>query len=297
MLWKTDKMNFKVIRSKNLLLQFVVLSLLLLRCNKEEPIPSYIHIDSISLTTIPSTEGSRSNKIVDAWVYIDDQQVGAFEMPFTVPVLYQGTHSIKVLPGIKENGIANTRIDYPFYNRYEQQIVLTPGKIDTVKPTTTYKQGINFIWMDDFEGAASSICDTLNSDTIMKIVRNTPEVFEGSGSGAVFLGTGTNTYFGQTCNKYVLSKTSQIFLELNYNCNTAFNVGIVAYDQSNITLGTEVGITINANNEWNKIYVNLSEEVMLYPNAARYSIFFSMKKNSNISLSYFYVDNVKLIYQ
>jgi len=50
------------------------LSLLLLySCNKEEPIPAYIHIDKIDLKTNYSIQGSNSHKIIDAWIYVDDQ--------------------------------------------------------------------------------------------------------------------------------------------------------------------------------------------------------------------------------
>src|SRR3989337_3990814 len=93
-----------------------------LACNKEEPIPSYIHIDAINLSTNYTIEGSSSNKILNAWIYIDDQSVGAFELPCTVPVLAVGSHEIKIQAGIKENGIDATRIYYPFYEIVKQTV-------------------------------------------------------------------------------------------------------------------------------------------------------------------------------
>jgi len=51
--------------------------------NPAEPIPSYIHIDKIDLTTDYSSQGTSSNKITDAWIYVDNELIGAFEMPVT----------------------------------------------------------------------------------------------------------------------------------------------------------------------------------------------------------------------
>src|SRR3954471_3898254 len=80
-------------------------------CNKEEPIPVYVHIEKISLVANPDgfvnsvtgDEGSLSSKISDAWVYVDEQLVGCFELPVTFPVLAEGTHTVKIRAGIKVN--------------------------------------------------------------------------------------------------------------------------------------------------------------------------------------------------
>src|SRR5687767_2026929 len=77
-------------------------------CDKEEPVPSYIHIDSISLNSIYSTQGTSDHKITDAWVFVNEQYVGVYELPATFPVLYEGTQNIRIKAGIKKNGISAT---------------------------------------------------------------------------------------------------------------------------------------------------------------------------------------------
>jgi hypothetical protein len=83
---------------------------LLFSCNKfdgDQTIPSYIHIDKITVVDNPTlNEGSLSNKITDAWVYVDEELIGAFELPATFPVLKKGKHKISIHPGIKLNGIS-----------------------------------------------------------------------------------------------------------------------------------------------------------------------------------------------
>ena len=64
--------------------------------NPEEQVPAYVHLDKIDLNT-QSDEGSKSHKITDAWVYLDDQLVGTFELPSTFPVLTEnGNHNLKI---------------------------------------------------------------------------------------------------------------------------------------------------------------------------------------------------------
>jgi len=264
-------------------------------CNKEEPIPSYIHIDTINLTTNYAVQGSISNKILDAWIYVDDQQIGAFEMPCTVPVLYEGEHTIKIRAGIKENGIADTRIYYPFYEIFTQTVTLTRGQIITLNPTITYSSFADFTWLEDFTSATPSICDTINSDTVMKQTTTPSEVFEGTGSGVVALGSGTNGYIGVSCNKYDSLKGKTVFLEMNYNCNTEFKVGIVGYTSSNTIDVQWPALTLNPTSGWNKVYVNLTNSIAVGTNSVKFGIFFSMAKDANLSTSYFYLDNVKLV--
>ena len=265
-------------------------------CNKEEPIPSYIRIDKIDLTTNYSTEGSNSHKILDAWVYIDDNPVGTFEMPCTFPVLYAGSHNIKIFPGIKENGITETRIAYPFYDKYETDVTLAQGQITTIAPAVKYVQGATFQWIEDFEGVAHGVCksDGTTKDSVMTITSTSSEIFEGTGSGKVEIFGGT--YFGMTCNKYSLPKSgASVFLEMNYNCNTEFNVGVAGYTASGTLEMQQIAITLNPTSGWNKIYINLSSEVTNATNSTKFAVFFSMIKNSSLSSSYFYLDNVKLI--
>ena len=163
---------------------------LLVSCETFKPeneIPSYIHIDEIKLNTTFSSEGTNSNKITDAWVYIDDQQIGVFELPATFPVIFSGKHKLKIMAGVKMNGVAATRISYPFYKSYEQEIDLELTKTDTIKPSVNYQPGVKFAFMEDFETAGIKLEKTLVSDTGIYQVSGSDLVFEGSFSGGIFL--------------------------------------------------------------------------------------------------------------
>ncbi|MFH1004242.1 MAG: hypothetical protein V1781_01915 [Bacteroidota bacterium] len=273
----------------------ILLLIFISSCNKEEPIPAYIRINQINFITDYATKGSSSNKIVDAWVYVDGKSVGTFELPVTFPVLAEGTKDIIVYPGIKENGISVTRIQYPFYNIFEQKQSLVPAEITVLNPVTDYVPSADFAWIEDFEGSGISLCDTMGSDTTMKLITDKNIVFERNGCGGVFLSGNNIFYQGITCNKYVLSVPCRAFLELDYKCNKFFAVGIVAYSSSNILGQVSSGI-INAKETWNKIYMNLSNEINLFPNATSFAIYFAMLNTDTSTPAYLYLDNIKLIH-
>ena len=49
--------------------------------------PAYLQIDSFVLADNPNAdEGSLNHNIVDAWVFIDDEMIGVFELPATIPI-------------------------------------------------------------------------------------------------------------------------------------------------------------------------------------------------------------------
>src|SRR5436190_18776076 len=112
--------------------------------NPDEEIPSYVRVENISLVTDTFTQGSASQKITDVWLYVDDQPLGVYEMPVSIPVLAEGPHALAIRAGVIVNGIASTRVYYPFYAFYNETVNLTRGTITTVSPTVNYFSGAVF---------------------------------------------------------------------------------------------------------------------------------------------------------
>lgn len=83
-----------------------------------EDIPSYIHIDNITLSAI-GNQGSSSAAITEAWIFMDGELVGGFELPCTVPILAAGNHSFIIKGGVKMNGLTSTRAIYPSWKGWE----------------------------------------------------------------------------------------------------------------------------------------------------------------------------------
>ena len=68
--------------------------------NPAEPTPALIQIDNNQSTTNLTTQGSASHKIVDAWVYVDNQALGAYEMPCKFRGLSNRCNTIYIQGGI-----------------------------------------------------------------------------------------------------------------------------------------------------------------------------------------------------
>ncbi len=280
---------------------FFALAALLPSCeviNPDEGIPSYIQIDTITLSTNYATEGTTSHKITDAWVYIDDQLIGAYELPATVPVLQSGSHKIVVKAGLKMNGIAATRIPYPFFVPYEITTELFPDSVLVLHPHVTYSTSTTFSWLEDFESPGYTLEITSMSDTSLNRITGTSHVFEGNSTGFFALRNPPHVLFEcKTINEYVLPKGGQgVFLELNYKCNNTFRIGIFENEAGGVSNQVPQTIVINKSENWNKIYVNLTNEVSYFANAINYNVYFGVIPDEGNPQPMVYVDNIKLVY-
>jgi hypothetical protein len=256
-------------------------------CSKDEleaEVPSYVQINPFTLTTTPA-QGSSSHNITDAWVYIDNDLVGVFELPAKFPVLKEGNHKIDVYPGIKENGIAERRAKYLFYNEHSAQITLEKNKTTEVNPVTTYTSGTTFYWMEDFETASLPFGYSAISDTI---IYKSSDSFEGFYSGKVSLIPGMDFFECMTPSFSDLPKTKTVFLELDFKTNQPVLVGLYADSD-------QLGVFyLNSTDTWKKIYLNFTEPIKTRSYAAQYKIFFGI--DSKVDYPEFMFDNLKIVH-
>src|ERR1035438_5850904 len=156
-----------------------------------QSVPAYLKIDSIYLVIKSSTQGSSSQNITDAWVYVDEELLGTFQMPANLPVLKTGKHTVTIFAGIKKNGIAATRGAYPFYAPITMQVNFKPDSASSLGVlSTTYLSTTNFLWMEDFEDAGFTLDTTTRSSfAIKKTPEGSPLTFEGVHSGIITMDT------------------------------------------------------------------------------------------------------------
>ena len=264
-------------------------------CKKDNLVPAYIYIDKINVNTTYEIDGSNSNKITDAWIYIDDDLLGAYELPARIPVLNTGSHTIKVKAGIKVNGIANSRSYYPFYEAYTTSADLEPEKIDTIHPVVSYVQG-KIKWKEDFEEGGISLEKFSKSDTNFIKTTNPSDAFEGNYSAVVNLSDNDKTVVSVSKDKFTIPQTeSPVFLEINYKTDVELRIGMFG----KIPAGTTqefLTIVLNPNNIWNKIYINLTYAANFTYNTTDFQVFFYATKPDDQSTGTIYLDNIKLLY-
>jgi hypothetical protein len=268
---------------------YLLIVLVLASCQKEDTdgIPTYIKIKSIEL------EGNITPSITDAWVYINGQFQGVYELPAKFPVLEQGNTNIKVYAGIKSNGIASDRAIYPFYSADTINELLTINSTTEIYPTVNIKENIGDGQFDDFESNYS-----FNYDAGFKGV-----IFEdGNNYGSLSLSDSDSILITEINYKdfplsfdNVPQQGSPTYMELDYKNNTSFLVGMYINFPNSPTL--EKGLLwINPKEDWNKIYIDLTQTVSEAIGAETFSVFIKMQRDSNLDENKLDFDNIRIIH-
>jgi len=276
---------------------FLLLLLAQTSCEKfsgDQTVPAYLKIDSVRLTTDYSTQGTAIHNITDAWVYIDGELIGTFQLPSTFPVLKQGVHKLMVLPGIKKDGIAATRVNYPFYQEITRDINLEADKtLDAGTLSTTYSPKTKFIWKEDFDNAAITLDSTkATTEKIKQTPGNSPFTLEGLHSGIVELDTIGATFEAVSHGTFTIP-SSAVFLEMNFNINTSMIVGVYV---TTFGLINEVPIMtlLPTNDKWKKIYIDLTATLNAYSGATKFRVYYYVK-NTTGNHYRILMDNIKVL--
>lgn len=286
----------------NLLLMFLLYS-----CENifhpDAEIPSYINIEKIDLEiTDPYLQGTVSHKITDAWVFVDDELQGIYELPVTFPVLKTGRHFLKIKAGIKDNGISATREQYPFFDFYTaSSFEFFADSIVNVNPVVMYSPAAEFPWIEDFEDPGITIDSVYPSSAKIKRVTDNSKVFEGNASGFVSLDASNTIFKGISNASFALPKGgTSVYLELNYK--TTVNMKVIVVSNNPAGTAENLSLVVTPTNksgaaEWNKIYVNIGPEVSGNSNASDYKIiFYSDISEEGLTSAEIYLDNIKLVH-
>ncbi len=283
-------------KSTPFLLVLFFISFFLKSCSwfdKEVQVPAYIYIPAYTFEA-SSGEGTSSHNITDAWVYVNDQKIGAFELPAMIPVLESGDCNIKVYAGIKLNGTAATRAAYTFYNFFEQDVYLIPDSIISIAPHTTYLEGLTFEFIEDFETVGLVFEKTQNSDTTINKINDPVHVFEGTSSGEIALAGSIRNCMIKTIDHYELPKTGGFsFIELNCKGTIPFVVGVYA-NMVNFSTAHEI-VYVTPSETWKKLYINLTPTVSRHQSALDFDIFIATGLSEEENSGKVWLDNIKLV--
>ncbi len=265
--------------------------------NPDDDIPAHIQINSFECNTKPM-EGTDSMDIVDAWLYVDGEVIGAFEIPVIIPVLSAGKHQIEVDPGVLVNGIAATRSINPFFESYFENVDFVPGSTLTIQPTSGYIDNVIFPWNsrgeEDFEEGGISI-DSINGTSTI-IAKSDMDVYEGGYSGRIFLDKAHPDYAGQSTMEFVLPKSgAAVVMEIHIkNTEVPIAIGMFVNKPGTVINVNHLGITPGPH--WKKIYVNFSELVSYYPTATSYRVTFKAELGSTLDSTNIFLDNIKIMH-
>lgn len=264
--------------------------------NLKPGIPAFVHVEPFQFETNYSLEGSNRQQIKDVWVFADGATIGVFQLPANIPVLKEGLGELRLEAGIELNGIATTRVNNPFFEPYViNDFEFIPDSVISVSPSSFYRESTKMVWIEDFEDPSISL-DTTNLGGSAKIFRvQGSDVFEGTHSGKVVLDSEHQVFEAATFDSYVLPVNGQpVLLEMNYKNDHFFSVGIIEESVSQI-IKTEI-IILYQSEDWNKIYINLTNSVRA-SSALGFKILIRSYITDEESEANIFLDNLKLMYR
>lgn len=286
---------------------FLLLFLVLGSCGKNNPDPSWIEVGAWDLEENPNEvipAGELSHSITEAFLYVNDEIVGVFEVPFRIPVLKEGAVNIKIFPAIKNNGISATKKIYSFLDVFEFNGTLVKNQTLTIQPKTRYKSNVKFI-IEDFEDAAIKLENDPNSASQYS-VGNDPEIlqwFNGNFYGQVNLNAEDSTWIAYTnfasVNGANLPRQTEVYLEIDFYNTAPVITGLLAVSPISGVQPNQ-NIQLNAlkpeNLKWRKIYIDLRELI----NSSDPQAYFEHSFQSNLpegeTTGLIILDNIKIVY-
>mgnify|MGYP000562794662 FL=1 len=291
-------------RSVSMVYRYLLfLGLILGACVKNNPDPAWLEVTEWMLEANPTLngeDGQLTHNLTDAWVYVDEQLIGVFEVPFKIPILKEGSASIRLYPTIRVNGIAATKMRNEHMVPFEVTGVFVKNQTLTLAPITHYKNNVN-IWTEDFEDINIKLTDDPNtSSASLTLANDSLKWFNGNYYGKVLLSAQDSMWVAYTNQDQQLTipKNKQAMLEIDY-CNSVPFTNYLLFVNSN---GTNENAMVTMNKSpltslrWKKVYILLSEVITAGPNNTNYVQAFRAFYDSTIASNLILIDNIKVVY-
>jgi hypothetical protein len=261
------------------------------KSNLKAPVSAFMVVNNPTINTTSSTQGSNSSKITDIWYYVDDDFKGAFPVGGIMPIIGEGNHKITFFAGIKNNGISATRVPYDFYQPQTIYQNFEPGVTYTFSPEFNYATYAIFPAqaLENFDSTLGVKYLSIGANPYY-LISDPLKVYGGTGKSVFITMTDINpdAILKTTTSMYLPAGGTSVYLELNYKCNQPFNIGIIGGSSDE-----RLVVTANESDEWNKIYVKLTDAVSTAPTYSYYDVI--IKATKTVSSPEIYLDNIKLV--
>ena len=266
--------------------------------NKEEKIPAYIQIDSLTY------QGISPNIFTCAYVFVNYKLVGVFEYPRTIPVLVSGDAVVTIRPGIDLNGYSYERTIYQMSDISETRITLEPQKIHNINPAFSDLPSVHTAWLENFEQSAITLTAADSLTPQIKVVRNQRPGHTGY-IGRIQISPSDTltekfdyTYYDSIP---IYFQATPGYLEFSYKCNEPFEVRIKAYNIANGELHDKtVLFTYKSPDIWKRMYINFATIVREMGPGFYYKPYFRIRRlvNTNpqdsINID---LDDIRIVYK
>ncbi len=261
-------------------------------CKKNKPADEAFFLRASKVSVSPTAnQGTGSHKITDLWLYVNGQFQGMYPVGNLMPIVsHDQPVKINIFAGIKNNGIADTRIFWSFYELLQLDTLVDGGKRIEIPITFKYNPFVTFVWNEDFEGTGFGIKKSDVSFTNFRIAA--PEnSFEGRSIEMSLSGDSLVAQIESASSGFDLPEAnSNVYLELNYKGNEEFTVGLLTANGVH-----KPALHIKPQAEWNKIYVQLAPAINSVPYSNFHKIYIRLLKR-DVEKPRIFLDNIKVIH-
>ncbi|WP_107040097.1 hypothetical protein [Brumimicrobium mesophilum] len=280
---------------------FIFISIILFSCKKEATDASWLKIDKWVLTANPNAQnntGELSHDLSQVFVNMDGKSLGVFELPAKIPIIGDGDHEFVILPGIINNGISETKKRYPFMEPYNGTINLIKNDTVSLNLPTQYYNSIKFL-IEDFESPSMQL--EVSTESTATIGRNdNPSILQwGNKYGEVLLTDSAASISFVTTFETVLPKlATEVYLEFDYMNSNSLLTSVLSYGNGNYYSDPYILLTSQDPNKafWKHAYIDLKEIISFRQTTPINEAGFQIVLDEGETSTYFYIDNIKLVY-
>ena len=276
-----------------LLIFFIVV---LSACRKRDlQTPSYMHISNVTQFSKPG-QGTTVHDVQFVYTLIDDNSIGTYQFPTTVPILHAGTKTVEARPMIKR--LAREGFyPYSMLKNYSQVLNFKELEVDTLRPVFEYQDNVSFTWMEDFDDNDASLQFRGGTfDTFY--IQNIPEHSrDGSAYLYIPMGNGEQFFEMESVDLFDLPMDGrEVYMEIDYKTNVPFTIGLYATTPSFVQ-ALPSATPFATGGEWRKAYLYLTDDIFTLPDkTTRFRVFFR-SANAEVVNPEIYIDNIKLIFR
>ncbi len=249
--------------------------------NPEESLPIYVQIEDAEVLVDENRQVWSPLGIRDTWVFLQNEQIGVFELPTVFPILAEpGETSLRIGGGVFETGLSGFRREYPFWNDINVSIEgVNPLDTLTIRPRFEYfprDTTLVYAFEEGFEGASVVLENVSLTGNFTQIRQSTERAYTGLRSGKVTFSP----------DKYIFEASSpvlglpqtgnnDIWCEVTYWNDIAFSVLLVGVAPGSV-LETELptNVVFVSPDGWKTAYIHLNDLARSLPQGAAFKLLF-----------------------
>lgn len=260
--------------------------------DNESPIPAFIVLESPKVTE-PLTGNTDTNKILDAWVFADGQILGVFPLPARVPITTLDKEvEILILAGIRNNGMNDIPVFYPFYQSITQKVNLQANQIISIPMNFGYNSKSKIPINESFEDDVALFSVDLDNNTETNV--NSFVEDASVGQKCMVASFNSNISYIEVASTVAIDKFNnlqgQSYIEFDYKGSGEIAVGILKSNSNKFTV--EYVLFVPAKAEWNKIYVDVTN-VLSPRDYEEYRLAFGFRRTGGNVDGKIFIDNLK----